>query len=804
MRPTPLTLLPGGASRSLHSVWIAILALSPLAWYGATLLEDHFPHDRKFVSIGREQAVERATNFAQTLGVDARNWAPSISAESHKTVANLFRQVRLPALERIFAPATIDVTLTAPDRRWITVNLSPDGRAIGFLEKTPPRETPPLDEPASRAIAEDLLRRYLGPDNPFLLENPSARSRDKQGWERESVWEATVPGLPQSKVKFHVNVAGNQPVSESFSLELDPASKRLAGSSSTWDIIRAIAAGLFIFGLGVYAIVRYVQRSLEKEISHRRTLLVVASFVLTGVAALLVNGSSSTGMVQGDSSSGAAQAIASLTIGLAFLGVFLGIAYGAGEGDLREAYPGKLVSVDAFLSGKWLSANCARSILAGGAFAGWLLLIQNTLLLAVRGEPAVNYAALIESAFQKSPLVQGAADLFPNITMMAAFGLMLPLTFLRSRIRRHWLVLATLLPLSAVVASTVAPSGHSWRDSLILTLVWTTAACAPFFFGDLLAAVSSMTALDFVGTLLRRSVVSDQWHTIAYSHVLPAGIAFLLVELYCAWRGRIYAEAQVRPLYARHLAARLALTAEIGAARLAQVRLLPDAAPSIAGLSIAGSCIPAREVGGDFFDYYVLDDHRLGVFLAEGGSRELGSAMTIALAKGFLMYTARLDLPPVEILRRLRATLGSVLLGENAQMMVLYAVVDGRNGSVRYARAGTSPRVVINGHALAEEIAGGEIRHGAATLAPNDALFFYTDGWAGQIVERTRRVPDAFLRDLTRQFPSSDAGALHKAALDAAMKRRRDAPPDDVTAVVVRRQEIPAEAIDAEAIGGIA
>lgn len=803
MRPTQLTLTPGGASRRLRSVWIAVLALSPLAWFGATLLEDHFPHGRQFVSIGREQAIEQATGFAQTLGIDAHGWTPSTSAEPHKTVANLFRQVRPPALERIFAPATIDVTLTAPDGRWITVHLSPDGRPMGFLEKTPPKG-PPVDEAAARAIAEDLLRRHLGPDNPFLLENPTTRSRDKQGWERESAWEAKIPGLPQSEVKFHVDVAGSQPISESFSLQLDPASKRLAGSTTTWEIVLAIAAVLAVTFLGVYAIVRYVRRSLEREVSHRRTILVVASFVLTGVLALLVNGNSSSVMGNIDSSSGTAGTVASLTFGLGFLGIFLGIAYGAGEGDLREAYPGKLLSVDAFLSGKWLSANCARSILAGGAFAGWLLLLQNALLLAVRGAPSIDYGSLIENAFQKSPLIQAATDLYPNITMMAAFGLMLPLTFLRSRIRRHWLVIALLLPLSWMVASLVAPSGHSWQDNLVLTLVWTSAACVPFFFGDLLAAVSSMTALDFMGTLLRKSVVSDQWHTIAYSHVLPAGILFLLLELYCAWRGKVWAEAQVRPLYAHHLAERLALTAEIGAARLAQVRLLPDAAPLVAGLSIAGACIPAREVGGDFFDYFVLDEHRLGVFVAEGGSRELGSAMVIALAKGFLMYTTRLDLPPVEILRRLRSTLGSVLLGENASMMVLYAVVDGRNGSVRYARAGTSPRVVINGHPLAEEIAGGEIRHGAATLAPNDALFFYTDGWAGQIVERTRRVPDAFLRDLMRQFPAADAGALHKAALDAAMKRLRDAPPDDVTAVVVRRQEIPAEAIAAEAIGGIA
>ncbi|SPF55154.1 membrane hypothetical protein [Candidatus Sulfopaludibacter sp. SbA4] len=795
MRPTTLT--PAGTSRGLHSAWIAILALSPLAYFGATLLEDRLPHDRKFTSIAREQAIDSAATFAQILGIDARSWTPATATQARSTVAALFRRVRPPALERVFAPATIDVTLTAPDGRWITVNVTPDGRAIGFVEKKPAGRTL-VEESAARAVAEDLWRRQLGPGNPFLLENPTTRNVGKEAWEREFVWEAKIPGLPESKVKFHVDVAGIQPVSQSATLQLDPASKRLIGSTSTWDLIVGIGTALCFTGLGIYAIMRYVQRSIEREISHRRTLLLAAAFVASGLCALLVNAGSASSVLNGDQVTGVAR-VAALTLGLGFLGILLGVAYGAGEGELREAYPGKLVSVDAFLSGKWLSANCARSILAGGAFAGWLLLILNTLLLLARGTPATDYAGLAGNALQRSPLVQALSDLFPDVTSMAAFGLMLPLAFLRSRIRRHRLVVALLLPLSALVASTVTPSGRAWQINVTLIVIWTAAACAPFFFGDLLAAVSSVTALVFVGTLLRKSVVSDQWHTIAYSHVLPAGVVFLLVQLYCAWRGRIYDERQVRPLYARHLAERLALTAEIGAARLAQVRLLPGDAPRIAGLSIAGSCIPAREVGGDFFDYYVLDEHRLGIFLAEGGSRELGSAMAIALAKGFLMYTARIDLSPVEVLRRLRATLGTVLRGEDAPMAVLYAVVDGRNGSVRYARAGSSPRVLINGHALAEEVAGGEIRHGAATLAPNDALFFFTDGWAAQIAENARRVPDAFLRDLTRKLPAAAAGALHKAALDAAMRRRRDAPLDDVTTVVVRREEVAAAAI-----GGIA
>jgi len=70
-----------------------------------------------------------------------------------------------------------------------------------------------------------------------------------------------------------------------------------------------------------------------------------------------------------------------------------------------------------------------------------------------------------------------------------------------------------------------------------------------------------------------------------------------------------------------------------------------------------------------------------------------------------------------------------------------------------------------------------------------------------EIAGHTRRGPHELLRNLARRFPERGADALRKAALDAAIRRRRNAPPDDVTAVVVRLEEI-VEA--AEAVGGIA
>jgi serine phosphatase RsbU (regulator of sigma subunit) len=141
------------------------------------------------------------------------------------------------------------------------------------------------------------------------------------------------------------------------------------------------------------------------------------------------------------------------------------------------------------------------------------------------------------------------------------------------------------------------------------------------------------------------------------------------------------------------------------------------------------------------------------------------------------------------MLRRLGGVIGTAL-HRDTSMSVLYAVIDARAQTVRFARTGESPRLLVNGNAIAEEIAGSvvdgkAIRNGVATLALNDALFFYTDGLARQIVERKHQWTDKFLQKLVRKWPTWTAADLHNSILRAAL-RGKQLPPDDVTSVVIR------------------
>ena len=159
-----------------------------------------------------------------------------------------------------------------------------------------------------------------------------------------------------------------------------------------------------------------------------------------------------------------------------------------------------------------------------------------------------------------------------------------------------------------------------------------------------------------------------------------------------AWR-----EEDVRPLYAKNLAERMGMQAEVLAAREAQLRLLPQDAPEIPGMQLAACCLPAKGVGGDFYDFFRLDANRVGVFVAQGGERGLASALCIALAKGVLMHASQQSHSAVQIVTELERSMAELLEGgTEAKISFAYGVVDTRRNLLNYARIGTSPRLLVH------------------------------------------------------------------------------------------------------------
>jgi hypothetical protein len=781
---------------SFNLFWIIVLASSPLAYLGSIWLETRLPNQTVVTPVSREQVIAAAARFAAGRHVDTRGWRISVANKKEspgRDVVTALRHVHAPALSRVTAPAEVIVLFRATEsNRWIKVSVAPDGTALEFHQSDPPGKSTPMDEAAARELARSFILERLGPGSGFELKDEKITADDKRGVKRTFSWHSPVPGVPQAKASLFAQVTGGTVVAGGTSVSFDKAYINQLRPFRGWMSGIQAAAGIFVGILGIFALVRYIRRAGDKEVSHRRTILV--ALIFAGLTCMVLFADPQAFVVA--SQEGAVQSTGQIifiaffaVIGMSIAGMFLGIAYGAGEGALRESYPGKLTSLDALLSGKVFSSNVAYSVLMGGALAGWLSLFQNAAILATGGTRSGVDLAVFSSALHPLPLLDLVISTGSDALLLMSFGLLLPVALLRPRIRVHWLFY-TLLPVFCALCASLNASKESLQNFIVTGLILVVATCIPFFCGDLLAAAACGFALQLFADLVERSLVSDRWLTMTI-YVATFGLVFLLAQVWFARYGRTYSEREVRPRYARFVAEHLSMQAEISAAREAQQRLLPDAPPRIAGVSIAGSCVPSREVSGDFYDFYPLDDHRLGVFLAEGSKGELGAAMTIALAKGYLLHATRQDSPPVEILRRLRALFESTFHGEHADVSMLYAVVDTSTRMLRFARTGGSPRIVVNGNEPAEELSPGDadkmaVRNGAANLSANDALVFYTTGFAAQIAREKRQAANRFLAKTVADIRSGSAVDVHFAIMQAAIRRKNDLPADDVTAVVIR------------------
>lgn len=180
------------------------------------------------------------------------------------------------------------------------------------------------------------------------------------------------------------------------------------------------------------------------------------------------------------------------------------------------------------------------------------------------------------------------------------------------------------------------------------------------------------------------------------------------------------------------------LQQELEIARQVQLAILPKEFPPDARVAVHGQMTPAREVGGDFYDYFMIDDHTLGFVVADVSGKGVPAALFMAISRTLLRSTALFERSPAGCIRRLN----DLLAVENDQMLfvtVLYGVLDLNTGRVTYVNAGHNLpyHVASSGEVATLPSTGGmavAVLEGFVyvertfDLAPGDALFLYTDG----------------------------------------------------------------------------
>jgi sigma-B regulation protein RsbU (phosphoserine phosphatase) len=261
----------------------------------------------------------------------------------------------------------------------------------------------------------------------------------------------------------------------------------------------------------------------------------------------------------------------------------------------------------------------------------------------------------------------------------------------------------------------------------------------------------------------------------------------------------------------RQAAEKKRLEEELRIAHEIQMSLLPQGPLHMPGLSVTALCVPAREVGGDYYDFLPLDDHRLGVLIADVSGKGTSAALYMAELKGLILSLSEIHSSPRELLVTANRIIAKHLDARSFITMT-YAVIDLRARTMTYARAGHTPLIYVPGttsggpahaHILAPDglvlglkIDSGEmferlLQEESIPLRAGDLYLFFTDG----ISEAMNAQDDCFGENRLGQLVESHAhlpsDELRERVLREINAFVGDAPQhDDMTMILLKVDEV--------------
>jgi sigma-B regulation protein RsbU (phosphoserine phosphatase) len=134
------------------------------------------------------------------------------------------------------------------------------------------------------------------------------------------------------------------------------------------------------------------------------------------------------------------------------------------------------------------------------------------------------------------------------------------------------------------------------------------------------------------------------------------------------------------------------LEEELRIARQIQMSLLPRGPIGFPGLGVTALCVPAREVGGDYYDFFHLPDERLGILIADVSGKGTSAALYMAELKGLVLALSQTHQSPRDLLIEVNRII-SDNLDSRSFITMTYAVIDRRAGVMTYCRAGHTPLI---------------------------------------------------------------------------------------------------------------
>ncbi len=248
------------------------------------------------------------------------------------------------------------------------------------------------------------------------------------------------------------------------------------------------------------------------------------------------------------------------------------------------------------------------------------------------------------------------------------------------------------------------------------------------------------------------------------------------------------------------------LQQELQIARDIQTSLLPSETLRRGDVTLAAACRPAREIGGDYCDFFPLDEDRIGLLVADVSGKGASAALYMAELKGLMLALSKTHQSPRALLAEVNLVL-SANLGRTSFVTMTYAVLDLRACTLVHARAGHTPLIHLRagdafprtrllapeglmlGVRMASVRARFEemLKEQTIALSPGDVVVLFTDG----ISEAMNGVRDLYGEDRLCLCVEEHAGLEPDALCDEIFESVREFADgaeqhDDMTMIVLK------------------
>jgi phosphoserine phosphatase RsbU/P len=226
-------------------------------------------------------------------------------------------------------------------------------------------------------------------------------------------------------------------------------------------------------------------------------------------------------------------------------------------------------------------------------------------------------------------------------------------------------------------------------------------------------------------------------------------------------------------------------------ARMIQSALLPMSHPSLPGYKVEGNCVQVRAVGGDWYDYVLIDERRVGIVLGDVCGKGMAAALLMSATRSIVRRNIVGGGRPSDVLRGVNASLRADF-PPGRFVTLIYAVLDTGRHTLTFANAGHLPPLVSRGKdcscvstdsGLPLGIFDSDFSEGQIEMDPGCSVVLYTDG----IVETTDAAGNEYGLTRLSSALATDSPSAHGLTDDVIHYSRGQSLSDDATVVLVHR-----------------